>query len=286
MMGTPFYLSPEQARGVGEADVRSDIYSVGVMLYEAVTGRVPFDAESFNDLMFKIALSDAPAPSTLTPDIDPAFEKIIKKAMQRDPANRYASVSEMQSAIDAWLAQPAVLNATMAGVGGALPAADLAVDAPAPRVEPGAQTLVDPMPQTRVNWAQASATDEDQDPRPTTTRRTLLVRGSVVAAAVTIGGVAIAMVCGSSASTLPVVAAAAASAAPTVSVTAVAPQPPPVAAAIVAESDSGAAVTKDNGVVRPLPPRATASSVGVKPPVKPSPSSATSGRRPTPDFGY
>src|SRR5271165_2149245 len=61
VLGTPCYMSPEQARGASETDVRSDIYSCGVILYESVSGRLPFEGESFNDLMFKIALSDAPS---------------------------------------------------------------------------------------------------------------------------------------------------------------------------------------------------------------------------------
>ena len=76
IFGTPCYMSPEQARGAAEADVRSDIYSCGVLLYESVTGRLPFEADSFNDLMFKIALSDAPSPLSFVPSLDPDFASI------------------------------------------------------------------------------------------------------------------------------------------------------------------------------------------------------------------
>ena len=68
VLGTPCYMSPEQARGASETDVRSDIYSCGVILFESVTGRLPFEGETFNDLMFKIALSDAPSPLELRAD--------------------------------------------------------------------------------------------------------------------------------------------------------------------------------------------------------------------------
>jgi len=61
VMGTPYYMSPEQAKGSKDMDHRSDLYSAGVMLYEAITGQVPFNAETFNELIFKIVL-ETPAP--------------------------------------------------------------------------------------------------------------------------------------------------------------------------------------------------------------------------------
>src|SRR5262249_52432717 len=87
VMGTPYYMAPEQARG-GKIDVRSDLYSVGVVVYQAVTGRVPFQAETFNELLFKIAL-ESPEPAELVaPGIDPTFAALITRAMARDPAGR------------------------------------------------------------------------------------------------------------------------------------------------------------------------------------------------------
>ena len=73
VIGTPFYMSPEQAKGIKHTDHRADLYSIGVVLYECATGKVPFHAETFNELMFKIVLEEAPDPVSLVPDIDPAF---------------------------------------------------------------------------------------------------------------------------------------------------------------------------------------------------------------------
>jgi serine/threonine protein kinase len=108
IFGTPCYMSPEQARGAAEADVRSDIYSCGVILYEAVTGKLPFDGDSFNDLMFKIALSDAPSPMTIVPSLDPDFAWIINRAIARVPDDRFPSVQQFAEKLDEWMRRNAL----------------------------------------------------------------------------------------------------------------------------------------------------------------------------------
>ncbi|HET7538616.1 MAG TPA: protein kinase [Polyangiaceae bacterium] len=102
VMGTPFYLSPEQARGGADIDHRSDVYSVGVIMYEALTGRVPFQAQNFNELIFKIVLEQAPPPHTVAPQVDRNFSNIVSKAMAREPAERYQSAAELCAAIEGW----------------------------------------------------------------------------------------------------------------------------------------------------------------------------------------
>ena len=100
VMGTPFYMSPEQAKGSGQVDARTDLYAMGVILYEAVTGEVPFTADTFNELMFKIVLTD-PAPLTqVIPEIDPSFASVVSRAMAREATNRFATAEEMIGALD------------------------------------------------------------------------------------------------------------------------------------------------------------------------------------------
>lgn len=105
VMGTPYYLSPEQAKGERSLDHRADLYAVGVILYEAVAGAVPFDGETFNELLFKIVLEPVKPLSTVAPDIDPAFSSIVNKAMARSPDARYQSAVELQNALSSWIAR-------------------------------------------------------------------------------------------------------------------------------------------------------------------------------------
>lgn len=104
VMGTPYYMAPEQAKGARNLDHRVDLYSAGVILYEAVTGEVPFNADTFNELLFKIVLETAKPVETVVPGIDAGFAAIVTKSMARDPAARFQSAQEFQQALAQWAA--------------------------------------------------------------------------------------------------------------------------------------------------------------------------------------
>ena len=91
--GTPDYISPEQVRGK-RGDARSDIYSMGVMLYEMLTGKVPFSGPNPFAVMNDRLLNYPEPPSKIEPAISPQLQEIVYRAMERDPKNRYASARE------------------------------------------------------------------------------------------------------------------------------------------------------------------------------------------------
>lgn len=93
-LGSVHYISPEQAKG-GRVDNRSDLYSLGVVMYEMLTGRPPYDGESPVAVALKHINGGAPMPSTINPNIPGGLEQIIMHAMEVDPARRYGSATEM-----------------------------------------------------------------------------------------------------------------------------------------------------------------------------------------------
>ncbi len=102
MMGTPLYMSPEQARGARDVDGRTDLYAASVMFYRALSGALPYMADNLHELLFKIVLEEPKPLAEIIPDVDPEFAALVMKGLERDPGRRWSSAREYQEAIAAW----------------------------------------------------------------------------------------------------------------------------------------------------------------------------------------
>ncbi len=101
-LGTPLYMSPEQARSPRDVDLRSYLYSVGVILYELLTGRTPFTSDSgeFTEILFKLFTQDPPPIRSIRGDLSPGLAAVVHKALARDPNNRYATAADFALALE------------------------------------------------------------------------------------------------------------------------------------------------------------------------------------------
>ena len=137
MIGTPQYMSPEQAKGE-KVDERTDIYSLGVLLFEMLTGRVPFSADTPYAVIHDHIYTPLPLPTTIKPNLSPALERVLLKALAKEKDDRFQKVTELATAFEEAVieATSVVAPALEAEVAAAAPA--IAVEAPptAPEVRP------------------------------------------------------------------------------------------------------------------------------------------------------
>jgi eukaryotic-like serine/threonine-protein kinase len=126
VLGTPQYMSPEQARGLRSVDFRSDLWSLAVIAYRAAVGRLPFDGEAIGDLLVKICTAPLPVPSQNAPGIPPAFDAWFARALERDPNQRFPSAAELARSLSEACGSP---------VRGALPSSGLSPSSGAPIAE-------------------------------------------------------------------------------------------------------------------------------------------------------
>ncbi|MCU7827388.1 protein kinase domain-containing protein [Kitasatospora sp. DSM 101779] len=99
VVGTPQYLSPEQALGKS-VDARSDLYSVGCMLFELLTGGLPFDGDSAFSIAYKHVQEPPPAPSTINRAVTPAVDALVERALRKDPAHRFPTAEAMREEVE------------------------------------------------------------------------------------------------------------------------------------------------------------------------------------------
>jgi serine/threonine protein kinase len=114
LMGTPDYFSPEHARSGDSPDVRSDVFSLGTILYEMLTGTLPFRGETLGELMRNIREGDPPLPRRLNADLPGDLQNICLKALEKNPADRYGTAREMADDLERFLAGEKVLAAPTA----------------------------------------------------------------------------------------------------------------------------------------------------------------------------
>jgi len=98
-VGTPSYMSPELARGKRDVDVRTDVYSVGVVLYEMLSGRLPHPGDSYNEVLVAVASTAPPPLRKVAPWVAPEIAAVVDRAMARDPEARHASAGELLAAL-------------------------------------------------------------------------------------------------------------------------------------------------------------------------------------------
>ncbi|MGW0469963.1 protein kinase domain-containing protein [Streptomyces coeruleorubidus] len=155
VVGTPQYLSPEQALGRG-VDARSDLYSVGIMLFQLVTGRLPFDADSPLAIAYAHVQEEPPVPSSVNRSLPPAVDALIARALKKNPNERFPSAEAMRDeclrvAASVQAAPPSIVPGAQtpsgAGVGSAVfPPVDQAAPAPSGQVQTPYQPTPPPNP--------------------------------------------------------------------------------------------------------------------------------------------
>ncbi|KYG03916.1 hypothetical protein BE21_49435, partial [Sorangium cellulosum] len=140
LVGSPYYMSPEQVRRSKTLDWRSDLWSVGVIAYRCVTGRLPFPGEEIGEVFVAICTEDVPLASSLAPELGPEVDRFFSRAFMREPERRFQSASELAEAFSAAAAAPGAETGAPrppAPAGGASPGA-IGASAGAMGANPGA----------------------------------------------------------------------------------------------------------------------------------------------------
>lgn len=162
-MGTVHYFSPEQARGQ-QVVPQSDIYSIGIVLFEMLTGQIPFDSDTAVALAMKHIEEPPPPPRRLNPSIPPVVEQIVLRALAKDPSRRFSTAEEMSRALRTVLSQtqtgqdqgtmavrPTDAPRPATGGPGGVYAAQTQINPPQPRPQPNPNYQQPYAPQTQVN---------------------------------------------------------------------------------------------------------------------------------------
>jgi len=141
MLGTPYYMSPEQAQGNKSIDGRSDLWALGVIVFECLTGKRPFESDALGDLLMQIMVKPLPMPSQERPGLPPSIDAWFAKACARDPNDRFQTAKELADALATALSQGAATEVmTAREVNAMVRGATLPLNTPNPITGPGIGT--------------------------------------------------------------------------------------------------------------------------------------------------
>jgi serine/threonine protein kinase len=275
IMGTPCFMSPEQLRSTRDVDARTDIWSIGAILYAIITGGPPYDGESNADVSAKIIRDPPPPLSATREDAPDGLEGVVSKCLQKDPADRYADVGELAQALaavdarDSMRASAARVVRLANAVAPTLSTTDREMTA---KATPAAMAAITPAGPTRTASSWGETSDEVRPPAAPPSRRRALVIGAGVLVAVSLGLVgAVRLWPGAKAATSTTASTSNATAA-TATATVIPAAAQSTAEALSASGSPGASAPPSaSAKPPPVPPRASSSSS------KPAPSSSKSG---------
>ncbi|WP_434043332.1 MULTISPECIES: protein kinase domain-containing protein [Sorangium] len=214
LLGSPSYMSPEQVRSSSKVDHRSDLWSLGVIAFQCVTGQLPFPGQELGDVLVEICTAPIPLPSQVAPGLGPEVDAFFHRALERDPARRFQSATELVEAfaalpgardpgagapwgaVHAAAAQPvaaaetARISATEAARIAAREVGGVSATEPEPARISATEPAIAPaaLPQPTATFSPSSQTQADVPP-PQKRGRTGIVIGAAVGLAVVIGGV-------------------------------------------------------------------------------------------------
>jgi serine/threonine-protein kinase len=268
IMGTPCFMSPEQLRSTRDVDARTDIWSLGAILHALLAGSPPYDGESNADVSAKI-IRDAPTPlRTVRPEVPEALEAIVLRCLDKDPAARFADVSELARALAAVSVSDAVKASAQRVVRGSIASAPTMASTATPAVTPSGPT------RTASAWGETGRESAKVDaPRSSRKLVGMLAGVAVVAVLTTLGVVRVTR----STPPTPASASAAVSASPpAVAVVAPVPTEPPAASTVPAATSVATPPTvASSPTTRPArpsttsSPRSTSTGTGTTPSVPP-----------------
>ncbi len=158
VLGTPYYMSPEQSDGAAHVDGRTDLWAMGVILYEALSGTIPFPGNTYSQVIIQVATREPPPLRSLRPDVSNALEMVVKGALAKDPDARWHSAADMIRVLHTACPELAVEPDTLAQSSPSLLSTGPVTALPGPTTVPS--------PPTDPNLATGETTVADQTPAP------------------------------------------------------------------------------------------------------------------------